>query len=145
MVAEPPNGYGFGDLMKPLFGTCLISAFTFAVLAYLDKTWRSSDAAGVIIGAGMAVYIGLSFQYDRRCQYFVAVLLTLVPSILCAQLAHIIGTLCRPRKHNDMKINLPSLTRLRQAVRRFAATREALTVLLKALRRRRECDAASNT
>ena len=90
--------------MKPRFGTCLISAFPFAVLAYLDKTWRSSDAAGVIIGAGMAVYIGLSFQYDRRCQYFVAVLLTLVPFILCALLAHPIGTLCRPRKPNDMKL-----------------------------------------
>jgi hypothetical protein len=82
--AEPPNGYGSGDLMKPLFGTCLISACPFGVLAYLDKTWRSSNAAGVIIGAGMAVYIGLSFQYDRRCQYFVAVLLALVPFILCA-------------------------------------------------------------
>jgi len=46
IVAEPPNGYRFGDLMKPLFGTCLISAFPFAVLAYRDKTWRSSDAAG---------------------------------------------------------------------------------------------------
>jgi hypothetical protein len=32
--AEPPNGYGPGDLMKPLVGTCLISAFPFGVLAY---------------------------------------------------------------------------------------------------------------
>jgi len=103
IVAEPPSGYGFGDLMKPLVGTCLISALPFGVLAYRDKTWRSNDAAGVIIGAGMAVYIGLSFQYDRRCSYFVAVLLALVPLILCAQLAHTIGTLCRPRKHDDMK------------------------------------------
>jgi hypothetical protein len=55
------------------------------------------------MGAGMAVYIGLSFQYDKLCLYFVAVLLGLIPFILCAQLAHTIGTLCRPRKHDDMK------------------------------------------
>lgn len=100
--AEPPNGYGPGDLMKSLVGTCL-SAFPFGVLAYRDKTWRSSDAAGVVVGAGMAVYIGLSFQYDKLCLYFVAVLLALVPFILCAQLAHTIGALCRPRKHEDIK------------------------------------------
>jgi hypothetical protein len=101
--AEPPNGYGFGDLMKPLIGTCLISAFPFGVLAYRDKAWRSGDGARVIVGAGMAVYTRLSFQYDRVCLYFVAVLLALVPFILCAQLAHKIGTLCRPRKHDDVK------------------------------------------
>ena len=27
--AEPASGYGFGDLMKPLIGTCLTSALPF--------------------------------------------------------------------------------------------------------------------
>jgi hypothetical protein len=101
--AEPPSGYGFGDLIKPLIGTCLISAFPFGALAYRDKTWRSNDAARVIIATGMAVYMGLSLQYDRVCLYFVAVLLAMVPFVLCAQCAHKIGTLCRPRRHDDMK------------------------------------------
>jgi hypothetical protein len=102
--AEPPSGYGFGDLMKPLIGTCLISAFPFGLLPYGDKTWRSSDAAGVIIAVGMGVYKGLSFEYHRVCLYFVPVLLALVPFILCAQLAHKVGTLCRPKKH-DVEAN----------------------------------------
>ena len=98
--AEPPSGYGFGDVMKPLIGTCLISAFPFGLLAYYDKTWRSSDAAGVIIAVWMAVDFGLSYEYRRTCEYFVAVLLALVLFILCAQLAHKVGTLCRPKKHD---------------------------------------------
>jgi hypothetical protein len=102
--AEPPSGYGFGDLMKPLMGTCLISAFPFGVLAYWDKTWRSGDAARVIIGAWMTVETVLSFQYDRVCQYFVAVLLALVPLILCVQLAHFIGTRCRARQRGDIRL-----------------------------------------
>ena len=101
--AEPASGYGFGDLMKPLIGTCLISALPFGGLAYRDKTWRSGDAAGVIIGVWFAVDIGLSFRYDRTCSYFAAVLLALIPLILCAQIAHKIGTLCRQRKHEDVK------------------------------------------
>jgi hypothetical protein len=102
--AEPPSGYGFCDVMKPLIGTSLISAFPFGLLAYWDKTWRSSDAAGVIMAVGMAVYKGLSFEYDRVCLCIVPVLLALVPFIHCVQLAHKVGTLCRPKKH-DVEAN----------------------------------------
>jgi len=98
--AEPPSGYGFGDVMKPLIGTCLISAFPFGLLAYCDKAWRSDDAAGVIIAVGMAVYKGLSFEYHRACLYFVPVFLALVPLVLCALIAHQVGTLCRPKNHD---------------------------------------------
>ena len=87
--------------MKPLVGTCLVSALAFGVLAYSDKTWRSGDAARVILGAWAAVYIGLSFQYDKLCPLPVAI--PLAPFILSAQLAHTIGTFCRPKQHDDMK------------------------------------------
>ena len=51
-----------------------------------------------------AVYKGLSFEYHRVCLYLVPVLLALVPFILCAQLAHKVGTLCRPKKR-DVEAN----------------------------------------
>ena len=96
-----PGGFGFGDVMKPLLGTCLVSAHPFGVLAYSDKTWRSGDAARVILGAGIAVYMGLSLRYKELCP--MCVLLALPPFTLCAQIAHTIGTRCRSGKHDDLK------------------------------------------
>jgi len=91
-----PGGFGFGDVMKPLVGTGLVSALAFGVLAYSDKTWRSGDAARVILGAGIVVYMGLSLQNKELCP--MGVLLGLVPFTLSAQIAHTIGTLCRSGK-----------------------------------------------
>jgi hypothetical protein len=96
-----PGGFGFSDVMKPLVGTCFVSALPFGVLAYSDKTWRSGDAARVILWAGIAVYMGLSVQYKELCP--MGVLLGLVPFTLSAQIAHTIGTLCRSGKHDDLK------------------------------------------
>jgi hypothetical protein len=96
-----PGGFGFGDVMKPLVGTCLVSAMPFGLLAYSDQTWRSGDAARVILGAGIVVYMGLSLQYRELCP--MGVLLGLVPFTLSAQIAHTIGTLCRSGKHDDLK------------------------------------------
>jgi len=96
-----PGGFGFGDVMKPLVGTCLVSALPFGALAYSDKTWRSGDAARVILGAGIVVYMGLSLQYKELCP--MGVLLGLVPFTLSAQIAHTIGTRCRSGKHDDLK------------------------------------------
>jgi len=87
--------------MKPLVGTCLISALPFGVLAYSDKTWRSGDAARVILGAGIVVYMGLSLQYKALCP--MGVLLALPPFTLSAQIAHTIGTRCRSGKQDDLK------------------------------------------
>jgi hypothetical protein len=101
LLAEPAAGYGFGDVMRPLIGPSLASALPFGALAYSDKTWRSGDAARVILGAWTAVYIGLSIQYGQLCRLPVAI--PLAPFILSAQLAHTIGTLCRPKQHHDMK------------------------------------------
>jgi hypothetical protein len=95
------GGFGFSDVMKPLVGTCFVSAVPFSVLAYFDKTWRSVDAARVILWAGIAVYMGLSLQFKGLCP--MGVLLGLVPFILSAQIAHTIGSLCRSRKHDDLK------------------------------------------
>lgn len=101
LMAEPAAVYGFGDIMRPLIGTSLVSALPFGALAYSDKTWRSGDAARVILGAWAVVYIGLSIQYAEFCPMPVAI--PLVPFIFSAQLAHTIGTLCRPKQHDDMK------------------------------------------
>ena len=84
---------GLGDLMKPLVGTCLISALPFAVLAYRDENWRSSDAAPVIVGAWLTVDTALSLQYARLCPMETA--LPLFPFVLSALVAHALGTLCR--------------------------------------------------
>jgi hypothetical protein len=96
-----PGGFGFGDVMKPLVGTCLGSALPFGVLAYSDKTWRSGDAARVILGAGIVMYMGLSLQYKELCP--MGVLLALPPFTLSAQIAHTIGALCQSGKHHDLK------------------------------------------
>jgi hypothetical protein len=97
-----PGGFGFGDVMKPLVGTCLVSALAFGGLAYSDKTWRSGDAARVILGAGIVVYMGLSLQYRELCP--MGVLLALPPFTLSALIAHTIGTtLRRSGKHDDLK------------------------------------------
>jgi hypothetical protein len=94
-----PGGFGFGDVMKPLLGTCLVSALPFGVLAYSDKTWRSGDAARVILGAGIVVYMGLSLQYEELCP--MCVLLALPPFTLSAQTAHTVGTLCQRWTRDD--------------------------------------------
>lgn len=93
MESTIPGGYGFGDVLKPLLGTCLVSAVPFGVLAYSDKTWRSGDAARIILGAGITVYMGLSLQYEELCP--MGVLLGLVPFTFSAQIAHTAGTVCR--------------------------------------------------
>jgi hypothetical protein len=42
------------DVMRPLVNFCLVSALPFGVLAYSDKTWRSSDAS-ICLGAWIVV------------------------------------------------------------------------------------------
>jgi hypothetical protein len=78
-------------------------------LAYSDKTWRSGDAARVILGAGIVVYTSLSLQYKELCP--MGVLLGLVPFTLSMQIAHTIGTLCRSGKHDEVKSAWPSRLR----------------------------------
>jgi hypothetical protein len=76
----------------PLAKFCLISALPFSVLAFSDKTWRSSDAAPVSLGAWAAVFLGFSFKYSDTCPMAAALLF--LPLVLSALLAHVVGTLC---------------------------------------------------
>jgi hypothetical protein len=92
---------GLGDLMRPLYTSCLFSALPFGVLAYSDKNWRSGDAAAVICGAWTLVYVLLSFQYDKFCPMWVGI--PLFPFILSALLAHTVGKFCQRREHAGMK------------------------------------------
>jgi hypothetical protein len=97
---EPSEGYGFGDVLRPLVPYCLLSALPFAVLAYSDKNWRSSDAARVICSAWAAVYFLLSFQLGHFCP--MGALIPLFPFTLSALLANRVGKFCQPREHDDM-------------------------------------------
>ena len=101
LETEPPTGFGPGDLMKPLVGSCLLSALPFGVLAYRDRTWRSSDAASVICAAWGVVYVGISLQYQDLCP--MGVLIPLLPFVFSALVAHRIGTLCQPKINDDTK------------------------------------------
>lgn len=101
LAAEPARGYGLGEVLKPLIGPSILSALPFGVLAYSDKTWRSSDSARVILGAWIAVYLGISVQQDNLCPMSVAI--PLLPFILSAQIARAAGTLFQPRKLDDSK------------------------------------------
>src|SRR5437868_14260397 len=75
-----PARLGLGCFMSPLVKFCLVSVLPFGVLAYSDKTWRSSDAASVICGAWGVVYMGLSVQYKELCP--MGLLIALIPFIL---------------------------------------------------------------
>ena len=101
LAVEPARGYGFGEVMKPLLGSSLVLALPFGVLAYFDETWRSSDAARVIIGAWVAVYFGISAQHDKLCP--MGAVIPLLPFIFSAQIAHTVGTFFQPAKLDDIK------------------------------------------
>ncbi|MFY9908093.1 MAG: hypothetical protein WBD45_24180 [Terriglobales bacterium] len=77
---------GLGDLMRPLLKFCLLSALPFAVLAYRDQNWRSSDAAPVCVVAWIAVCAVFGPKYGTSCP--MAFTLPFVPFILSALLAH---------------------------------------------------------
>jgi len=95
-VSAAPVVNGLGDLMRPIVKVFPVSALPFAVLAYRDKTWRSSDAAHVCIGAWAAACWASSIRYGTSCG--LVFLLPFIPFILSAllahTLAHTIGTLC---------------------------------------------------
>ena len=98
-----PARLGLGGFMSPLVKFCLVSVLPFGVLAYSDKTWRSSDAASVICGAWGVVYMGLSVQYKELCP--MGLLIALIPFILTAQLAHIVGHFCQRAKRVHVVLN----------------------------------------
>ena len=71
---------------------CFISALPFALLAYSDDAWSSSDAAPVCLAAWIAVCVAFSFKCTV-CVIGLAV--TFFPFILSALLAHGFGATCR--------------------------------------------------
>jgi hypothetical protein len=71
---------------------CFISALPFALLAYSDNAWSSSDAAPVCLAAWIAVCVAFSFKCTV-CVIGLAV--TFFPFILSALLAHGFGAICR--------------------------------------------------
>jgi hypothetical protein len=89
----------FSDLIGPLVKFCVVSALPFAVLAYSDKSWRTSDAAPVCVAAWSAVCAGLSSKFS--C--LITVMFPFVPFIFAAVLAHAAGTLCRFLNDGKMK------------------------------------------
>jgi len=86
---EAPYGIGLGDLMRPIVKFCLVSVLPFAVLAYCDKTWRTSDAASICLGAWIVVCASFWPKYGDICPF--AILLPFFLFILSALLAHSLG------------------------------------------------------
>jgi hypothetical protein len=86
---QAPYGIGLGELMRPLVNFCLASALPFGVLAYSDKTWRSSDAASICLGAWIVVCASFWPKYGDICP--MATLLPFFPFVLSALLAHTLG------------------------------------------------------
>jgi hypothetical protein len=89
LMTACPDGVTFNDPREPLLRFCLISALPFALLAYSDAGWRSSDAAPVCAGAWFAVCRGLS----SRISCPMTGIYLFIPFILAAVLAHGLGTL----------------------------------------------------
>jgi hypothetical protein len=85
-ITGAPVVIGLGDLMRPLIKFCVVSALPFAVLAYRDQNWSSSDAAPVCVVAWVAVCAVFGPKYGTSCP--MAFTLPFVPFILTAVLAH---------------------------------------------------------
>jgi len=85
-ILAAPAISGLGDLMRPLVTFCTLSAFPFAVVAYSDKSWRSSDAAPVCAAAWAMVAAAFMHKYHTDCVPLVAA--PFVPFIASALVAH---------------------------------------------------------
>ena len=81
------------DPVWPFAKACFISALPFAVLAWFDKPWRSSDAAPVSVVAWVAVFGAFSLKYPGQCPF--AAFLLFVPLVFSALVGHTVGTLCQ--------------------------------------------------
>src|SRR3954464_9539643 len=100
VASASPTHAQLDALFAQIGKVCLVGALPFAILAYSDKTWRSSDAAPVCAGAWIAVYEGFSFN-GKICALGVA--LPFLGLVLCALLAHGLGILCRLAQRREWK------------------------------------------
>jgi len=99
VVTASPDRAQLEALMRQIGKLCLVASLPFAVLAYSDKSWRSSDAAPVSAGAWIAVCAGFSSKYTI-CPFAVA--LPFFGFTFCALLAHMAGALCRLAKQGEL-------------------------------------------
>ncbi|MGB8006545.1 MAG: hypothetical protein WCF48_05395 [Terriglobales bacterium] len=88
-ITTGPAIVDFSDLMRPLIKFCLLSAVPFAVVAYRDQNWTSSDAAPVCVFAWAAVCAVFGTKYCIRCTS--AFTLPFVPFVLSALLSHTVA------------------------------------------------------
>jgi hypothetical protein len=82
-----------------IFKLSLVGAVPFAMLAWFDQNWRSSDAAPVIAAAWSVAYAALS----TKCR--ICLLGAGIPFVIftfCGLLGHLAGTLCRFLKYRDL-------------------------------------------
>ena len=82
-----------------IFKLSLIGAIPFAMLAWFDQNWRSSDAAPVLAAAWSVAYAALSTK-GRICLPGVGI--PFVIFTFCALLGHMAGTLCRFVKDREL-------------------------------------------
>jgi len=77
---------------RQLMKVCVVSALPFALLAYADRPWRSTDAAPVSVAAWIAVFGGFVVKYGDACPIPAFVLF--VPLVFSALAGHTLGKLC---------------------------------------------------
>ncbi|HEV3216792.1 MAG TPA: hypothetical protein VGZ27_13760 [Vicinamibacterales bacterium] len=87
-----PRVIEISDVTWSLAKYCLISGAPFAVLAVVDRQWRSANAAPVALAAWVAVFWFISRKYGSNgCP--LAFALFFIPLVFSALLAHRIGRL----------------------------------------------------
>jgi hypothetical protein len=103
MYVRSITGPAYDAYVRAFFGRIfklsLIAAIPFAMLAWFDQNWRSSDAAPVLAAAWSAAYAALS----TKCR--ICMLGAGIPFVIftfCALLGHMAGTLCRFLKYRDL-------------------------------------------
>lgn len=99
VVTASPDQAQLDALMGHIGKLCLVAALPFALLAYSDKTWRSSDAAPVSAAAWIAVCAGFSSKYEI-CPFGVA--LPFFGFTLSALLAHMLGAFFRVVRQGEL-------------------------------------------
>jgi len=98
-VSGPSDDAHIRAVCGRIFRLSLIAAIPFAMLAYFDSNWRSSDAAPVLLAAWIAAYAA----FCTKCAMCVlGVGIPFVIFTFCALLAHVAGILWRVIRQREL-------------------------------------------
>jgi hypothetical protein len=92
VVFSAPGDTAPHAFARQLLKVCVVSALPFALLAYADRPWRSTDAAPVSVAAWVAVFAGFVVKYGDACP--IPAFLLFVPLVFSALAGHTLGKVC---------------------------------------------------